>query len=101
MSSTVVSPNPFYSLKTRLTGHEFHYSRCVDTDGIAFYVFQVELGQGMAKGHDGVLARNCMAGYTHMHALGTPLWAGNFVAAARIYRECRMSGRLCPDIRLE
>ncbi len=101
MSSTVATPNPFYSLKSRLTGHEFHYSRCVDTDGIASFVFQVELGQGMAKGHDGVLVRNCMAGYTHMHALGTPLWAGNFVAAARIYRECRMSGRPCPDIRLE
>ncbi len=101
MSSTVAISNPFYPLQARLTGHEFHYSRCVDTSAVSAFVFQVELGQGMAKGHDGVLFRNCLAGYTHMHALGNPVWAGNFVAAARRYQECRATGRPCPDIRLE
>jgi len=101
MSSTVASLNPFYPLKCRLTGHEFHYSRCLDTEVIASFVFQVERGQGMTKGHDGVLHRNCLAGYTHMHALGNPDWAKNFVSAARQYRHCRESGRTCPDIRLE
>ncbi|NCC06290.1 MAG: hydrogenobyrinic acid a,c-diamide synthase (glutamine-hydrolyzing), partial [Proteobacteria bacterium] len=100
-SALIASPNPFYPLQARLTGHEFHYSRCVDTSGIDSFVFQIELGQGMAKGHDGVLHRNCLAGYTHMHALGNPLWAGNFVSAARIYRDCRNAGRACPDIRLK
>ena len=100
-SALIASPNPFYPLQARLTGHEFHYSRCVDTSGIDSFVFQIELGQGMAKGHDGVLHRNCLAGYTHMHALGNPLWAGNFVSAARIYRDCRNAGRVCPDIRLK
>jgi cobyrinic acid a,c-diamide synthase len=101
MSARVASPNPYYPLKSRLTGHEFHYSRCVDTSGIESFVFDVELGQGMTKGHDGVLYRNCLAGYTHMHALGNSLWARNFVSAARIYQECRNTGRPCPDIRLE
>lgn len=100
-SALIASANPFYPLQSRLTGHEFHYSRCVDTSGIDSFVFQIELGQGMAKGHDGVLFRNCLAGYTHMHALGNPLWAGNFVAAARIYSDCRQAGRACPDIRLK
>ena len=101
MSSTVATSNPFYSLNCRLTGHEFHYSRCLDTDAIDSFVFQVERGQGMTKGHDGVLHRNCLAGYTHMHALGNPDWAQNFVSAAWQYRSCRESGRSCPDIRLE
>ena len=100
MSSLVESPNPFYAVQARLTGHEFHYSRCVDVEGITSFVFRVELGQGMTKGFDGVLHRNCLAGYTHMHALGNPLWAQNFVAAARIYRATRLSGQPCPDIRL-
>lgn len=101
MSSTVASLNPFYPLKCRLTGHEFHYSRCLDAEVITSFVFQVERGQGMTKGHDGVLHRNCLAGYTHMHALGNPDWAKNFVSAARQFRRCRESGRTCPDIRLE
>ncbi len=100
MSSRVETPNPFYACQTRLTGHEFHYSRCIDIENVASFVFRVERGQGMTKGHDGVLHRNCLAGYTHMHALGNPAWATNFVAAARIFQSARQAGRVCPDIRL-
>ncbi|WP_028578008.1 cobyrinate a,c-diamide synthase [Desulfomicrobium escambiense] len=100
MSSVVSAPNPFYVGSTRLTGHEFHYSRCIDIENVSSFVFKVERGQGMAKGCDGVLFRNCLAGYTHMHALGNPSWAGNFAAAARVYRDARLAGHLCPDIRL-
>jgi cobyrinic acid a,c-diamide synthase len=101
MSSTVATPNPFYPLQCRLTGHEFHYSRCLDTDTIDSFVFQVDRGQGMTKGHDGVLHRNCLAGYTHMHALGNSDWALNFVSAALVYRRFRENGSSCPDIRLK
>jgi len=101
MSSVVAASNPFYAPQTRLTGHEFHYSRCIDIENIESFVFQVERGQGMLKGHDGVLVRNCLAGYTHMHALGNPLWAQNFVHAARVFRTAQASCSPCPDIRLE
>jgi cobyrinic acid a,c-diamide synthase len=100
MSSLVETANPFYRLKSRLSGHEFHYSRCIDIENVTSFVFRVERGQGMTKGHDGVLFRNCLAGYTHMHALGIPTWAANFVAAARIFQSARQSGLVCPDIRL-
>ena len=100
MSSIVASPNPFYAPQTRLAGHEFHYSRCIDVENAPSFVFRVERGQGMTKGNDGVLMRNCLAGYTHMHALGNPAWAVNFVAAARVFRTARLSGQACPDIRL-
>jgi cobyrinic acid a,c-diamide synthase len=33
-SALIATANPFYPLQSRLTGHEFHYSRCVDTSGI-------------------------------------------------------------------
>jgi cobyrinic acid a,c-diamide synthase len=100
MSSVVAGPNPFYTPGSTLTGHEFHYSRCIDVEKIDSFVFEVQRGQGMLKGHDGVLTRNCVAGYTHMHALGNPPWAGNFVDAARSFRQTRLSGQPCPDIRL-
>jgi cobyrinic acid a,c-diamide synthase len=100
MSSIVRLPNPYYAVQSRLSGHEFHYSRCIDVTDEENFVFQVERGQGMTNGLDGILIRNCLAGYTHMHALGNPLWAGNFVAAARLYRQARSQGVRCPDIRL-
>jgi len=100
MSSTITLGNPFYACGTRLSGHEFHYSRCIDAEKVGEFVFSVDRGQGILKGHDGVLIRNCLAGYTHMHALGNPQWAGNFVAAARTYRDACSSGKSCPDIRL-
>lgn len=100
MSSLVETANPFYSPKTRLTGHEFHYSRCIDIENVSSFVLRVERGQGMAKGCDGVLHRNCLAGYTHMHALGNPAWATNFVSAARVFQAARLAGSTCPDIRL-
>lgn len=101
MSSVVAALNPFYPVESRLTGHEFHYSRCTNVEEVRSFVLRVELGQGMSKGNDAVLTRNCLAGYTHMHALGNPDWANHFVAAARIYRQSRQSGTPCPDIRLE
>jgi cobyrinic acid a,c-diamide synthase len=100
MSSIVRRPNPYYALESHLSGHEFHYSRCIDVSDQNSFVFQVERGQGIASGQDGILVRNCLAGYTHMHALGNPLWAGSFVAAARVFHQVRAQGRICPDIRL-
>ncbi len=100
MSSTVRLANPYYGVQSCLSGHEFHYSRCIDLADDGSFVFQVERGQGMTSGLDGILHRNCLAGYTHMHALGNPLWAGNFVAAARVYQQARVQGQCCPDIRI-
>jgi cobyrinic acid a,c-diamide synthase len=93
-------PNPFYVHQAKLTGHEFHYSRCIDVENIDSFVFRVERGQGMIKGHDGVLLRNCLAGYTHMPALGNPDWAGISWPRPRIFKKARQSGSACPDIRL-
>lgn len=100
MQSVVKLPNPFYPVRSSLNGHEFHYSRCVNVEQIPSFVFQVERGQGMTKGWDGVLTRNCLAAYTHMHALSTPNWANNFIRAARTFRDYRLSNTSCPDIRI-
>lgn len=100
MTSVVTGTNPFFTLDTQISGHEFHYSRCLDIENFSGFVFGVQRGQGMLAGRDGLLVRNCLAGYTHIHALGNPSWAVNFVAAARIHAQCRHDGVSCPDIRL-
>lgn len=100
MQSKVALPNPYYQVGTELTGHEFHYSRCLDADKVRAFVLDVHLGQGMGAGGDGVLERNCFAGYTHMHALGCGQWAVNFARAASVYQQFRLRGAPCPDIRV-
>ncbi|HYQ82392.1 MAG TPA: cobyrinate a,c-diamide synthase [Anaeromyxobacteraceae bacterium] len=75
--------NPFFPLGTRLLGHEFHHSRVVGPLG-ASTSLAVERGAGLWQGREGLAVGNAVATYLHLHALGTPGWAGGLVAAARL-----------------
>jgi cobyrinic acid a,c-diamide synthase len=74
--------NPFFPVGTRLRGHEFHYSRIVETANRSS-VLRVERGTGLGNGRDAIVAGRVWASYLHLHALGTPEWARGLVAAAR------------------
>ncbi len=74
--------NPFFAEGTVLTGHEFHYSRLVDRDESVETVFEIERGVGVGGGRDGIRSGSVVAGYTHLHALGSPGWADGLVRAA-------------------
>ncbi|MFH1139387.1 MAG: cobyrinate a,c-diamide synthase [Pseudomonadota bacterium] len=87
---TIVSPdrdNPFYKPGEKLVGHEFHYSRPqpYDPDQVNL-IFQVERGQGFDQGRDGLVSRNTLGTYTHLHALGTTRWAEALVDLALGFR---------------
>jgi Cobyrinic acid a,c-diamide synthase len=43
-------------------------------------------GHGMLAGRDGLVTGNTFASYTHIHALGVPDWAPNFVCAALAWK---------------
>jgi cobyrinic acid a,c-diamide synthase len=75
--------NPFYPLGTRIRGHEFHYSRVIPTTDLPLTACAVERGTGSYQKRDAVLMLNVWASYTHVHAMGTPTWAGGLVAQAR------------------
>ncbi len=64
----------------KIRGHEFHYSEVVglDTARTAF-AYRVLRGSGVDKVHDGILYKNVLASYTHLHSLGSPGWAEGFV----------------------
>jgi cobyrinic acid a,c-diamide synthase len=88
----VTAENPFHPVGVTLKGHEFHYSRCLarsrytghgDKPALAL---AMERGAGMLDGRDGALTGNTFAAYTHIHALGSPHWAGNFVRAAARFK---------------
>lgn len=87
--------NPFYAPGTILKGHEFHYSRVVESaggEGINFS-FRMRRGQGIEEKLDGICYKNTLATYTHVHAYGAPEWAESLVRQALLYKtERKKSG---------
>jgi cobyrinic acid a,c-diamide synthase len=75
--------NPFYAPGSTLLGHEFHYSSVKAWKGNPENLaFSMQRGVGFIDGKDGVCVNNVLATYTHIHALGTPAWAGALVKRA-------------------
>jgi cobyrinic acid a,c-diamide synthase len=87
---TVVSverTNPYYPVGAEIRGHEFHYSRVLRWSGAeADFVFRMRRGVGIHGDRDGLLCRNVLATYTHIHALGNPGWASALVRNAVAFR---------------
>jgi cobyrinic acid a,c-diamide synthase len=74
-------PNPFLPVGAELRGHEFHYSHIAEGERPET-ACAVLRGVGCYDRRDGVIAGNVWAGYTHLHATGTPQWAPALVRAA-------------------
>lgn len=84
----VVQPNPLVPLGRVIRGHEFSHTRLVNLDlrqGVNL-VYRVCRGHGIDGQHDGLLYKNVLGSYNHIHSLGTTEWAANFVALARWYQ---------------
>ena len=90
----VENENPFFSLGTVLRGHEFHNSRLVtlSSNGCKHSLktaYRLTRGNGIGESRDGILYRNVLASYTHLHCGGAPNWAAGLVRRALEYRETR------------
>jgi cobyrinic acid a,c-diamide synthase len=85
--------NPFFESGAMLRGHEFHYSRIVNISELPETVFGMHRGVGIDGKADGLVYKNILASYTHLHALGTPEWAPGLVNKAREYRTGKRQGR--------
>ena len=82
---TVDRANPIFAIGTALLGHEFHYSGLSGGCAGLETAYAVEKGSGVGEGRDGLIWRQVLASYLHLHAQGTPTWAEGLVAAARRY----------------
>ncbi|NTW83358.1 MAG: cobyrinate a,c-diamide synthase [Chlorobiaceae bacterium] len=69
----------------RVKAHEFHYARALKPDVDCGYQFDAVRGNGITGKRDGALYRNVFASFAHLHALGNPEWAPNFVMLAETY----------------
>ena len=109
----VKSENPFFAPGTVLRGHEFHNSRLVEVrrtrfngsdssearsrlsdlnsksgcDAHAPTAYHLSRGNGIGERRDGIVYRNVLASYTHLHSGGAPDWAAGLVRRAREYRK--------------
>jgi cobyrinic acid a,c-diamide synthase len=88
----VEGENPFFDKDSIMRGHEFHYSRVANPEVMKDLCFTMQRGQGLATGRDGIVYRNVLATYTHLHAAGVPRWAEGMVRSARAFRERRKVG---------
>jgi cobyrinic acid a,c-diamide synthase len=85
----ISGPNPFFEIKHILRGHEFHYSRIVNAEELRGMAFTMRRGVGIDGAHDGMVYKNVLATYTHLHASSSREWAGALVRRALEYRSAR------------
>jgi len=89
---TVDQENPFFSLGTKITGHEFHYCRILSQGNRESHTaYHVLRGTGMDGQRDGLCRKNILAGFTHLHALGTPEWADALIGKAGEYHQTKLN----------
>ncbi len=69
-----------------LKGHVFHWSELSDLDPNQDYALRLTK-PGKAEVRDGLMYKNVLAGYFHMHFAGDPNWALRFVKAVRERRK--------------
>jgi cobyrinic acid a,c-diamide synthase len=82
--------NPFYPPGEEIKGHEFRYSRILDWQGSADdLALTMERGVGFVDGKDGLVFKNVLALYSHVHAVATPQWAASLVAMAKEFKNSK------------
>ncbi|MFZ5911992.1 MAG: cobyrinate a,c-diamide synthase [Chloroflexota bacterium] len=87
----VENENPFFAPGAVLRGHEFHNSRLITVSAkeLPITSYRLTRGNGLGNGRDGLLYRNVLASYTHLHSGGAPAWANGLVHSAQMYRASR------------
>ncbi len=65
------------------TGHEFHHSEIVDIPQGTAFAIKLERGTGIKGELDGILVKNTMAAYAHLHAASYKGFSASFVGFCR------------------
>ncbi|NOZ88274.1 MAG: cobyrinate a,c-diamide synthase [Deltaproteobacteria bacterium] len=82
----VQEENPFFPKGAILKGHEFHYSRVIDSDSHLKTVLNLKKGKGIGNGRDGLVRKNVMASYLHLHSSACPEWSQGILKAAALFK---------------
>jgi cobyrinic acid a,c-diamide synthase len=72
--------NPFWEEGQLVKGHEFHNSRVIDLDREQVeFAYRVKKGFGIDGIWDGIVYKNVLAGYNHLHAHSDGTWLKNLI----------------------
>lgn len=63
--------------------HEFHHSHIENLEKGARFAWKVTRGVGIRDGYDGIVHKNILASYAHLHYCGAATWAKDFTALIR------------------
>jgi cobyrinic acid a,c-diamide synthase len=85
VSVEVSGSNPFFPTGMRFWGHEFHNSALIGSGELKF-TYRLLRGKGIEGTMDGIIYKNALAAYTHLHALGVPQWAEALVALSKQHK---------------
>lgn len=68
----------------RFKGHEFHHSEILleDMEDVDF-AYKMLRGEGIKDGMDGIVSKNCLASFAHLHAASYTEFTKNFLRSAR------------------
>ena len=66
----------------KILGHEFHYSEVIPKGKLNF-AFKVLRGKGVDGEHDGVIRKNTLANYIHVHVLSHPNMVHRLIRRAK------------------
>jgi cobyrinic acid a,c-diamide synthase len=73
--------NPYFPPGMKIWGHEFHHSKIIGPFNFKTG-YKVLRGQGLDGQVDGIVYKNLLASYMHIHSIGAPIWARNLVSCA-------------------
>ncbi|MTI80646.1 MAG: hydrogenobyrinic acid a,c-diamide synthase (glutamine-hydrolyzing) [Firmicutes bacterium] len=87
MAVEVCQQNPYFPVGTKIKGHEFHNSKVINLDkSKVHFAYTVKKGWGIDGQQDGLVYKNVLASYNHLHALAVPTWAEGLVKIAKEYK---------------
>lgn len=75
----LTAPCPLGGPGLTARGHEFHYSRLLDTDDSTTTAYRVSDRHGQTNAGAGMLKGNCLGSYVHLHFGSNPEMAARFV----------------------
>lgn len=67
------------NIDNTIHAHEFHYSELMDVPETESFAYQVIRGRGISGKTDGILYKNVLASYAHLHIMSIPNWAKDFI----------------------
>ncbi len=73
------SNNSWFRIQRLIKGHEFHYSRLINIGSEIEYNYSVRRGTGVDGKNDGIIYKNVLASYAHLHHANVPEWTSQFV----------------------